>query len=800
VDAGYELPLRRDCGSYSYSYLVDKYSGAYEGICFSGLDYLLDDDNGTAITTAAECWGGCVDMFGHNEIVAVNWFIADQECYCQDGCVCMQETDSTSLLIQEGYELPAFCENYNTTFSNSSYDIYNIEEYGWCYSDLDYQLDTIFETPTAADCWDGCYEVYGDDLVAIDFYSSNESCYCQDDCTCLDDIGDNGTLLVVSGYEIPSNRRGCGSYSYSYLVDKSAVVHSGYCTSGLDYYLNIGNGTGIECWGACVDMFGHNEIVAIDYWKDDQSCWCQDDCFCMESGDDATLIVQADYELPIDCEDMNITFSNSSYDNYTVNAQGWCYSDLDFEVTWASSASECWSACINLFGADDIVAVDFYPSDESCYCQDDCSCLDDIGDNGTLLVVAGYELPSTRRECGSYSYSYLVDKYSVEDEGWCYSSLDYYMGNSTESAAECWGGCVDMFGHNEIVAIDFYPDDQTCYCQDDCFCMASDDSGTLFVQADYELPIDCEDMNITFSNSSYDNYTVNAQGWCYSDLDFYVSWASSASECWSACINLFGADDIVAIDFYPSDESCFCQDDCNCMADIGDNGTLLVDAGYELPNECSIPTPAPTIVPTSGDTVTVSVSVSLNANAEPTAEDESGVKSTIASQIGLSETTIRNFEITSTSDSRRQLLAYVWDVAFDVVASLSEVGATSGSSFTSTIQSDLSESSFETSLTSAVDSVTSVDSVSSSLTTDSPTAAPTSKSKNSSSSSSSFATLNIILICVGGVVLIGGAVGLFIWSQRSMEDKQEDTLINGEAEQELSPAEKKKMALENDTL
>jgi hypothetical protein len=145
-----------------------------------------------------------------------------------------------------------------------------------------------------------------------------------------------------------------------------------------------------------------------------------------------------------------------------------------------------------------------------------------------------------------------VDNYTIAESGWCYSSLDYWLSNGNGSATECWDACIDMFGNDTIVAIDYYYYDQECWCQDDCFCMESGENGTLVVEADYVLPADCEDMNITFSNSSYDNYTVDEYGRCRSDLNFYVSWASSASECWSACIDLFGEDDIVAINFDPN--------------------------------------------------------------------------------------------------------------------------------------------------------------------------------------------------------------------------------------------------------
>ena len=56
---------------------------------------------------------------------------------------------------------------------------------GWCFSNLNNQIGC---TASPADCWERCSDGYGDDLVAIDWWDDG-SCYCQNDCECMDEVG-----------------------------------------------------------------------------------------------------------------------------------------------------------------------------------------------------------------------------------------------------------------------------------------------------------------------------------------------------------------------------------------------------------------------------------------------------------------------------------------------------------------------------------------------------------------------------------------------------------------------------------
>ena len=119
------------------------------------------------------------------------------------------------------------------------------------------------------------------------------------------------------------------------------------------------------------------------------------------------------------------------------------------------------------------------------------------------------------------------------------------------------------------------------------------------------------------------------------------------------------------------------------------------------------PSKVPTTSPTKGDTVQVAVELSVTASAAPTNSDESTLKTTIATELSVDSSTIRDFVVTSTETARRlrrflllsvvgeRRLAssYTWTVSFSIVVSLSALtddSITSASAFESTVQKSLS--------------------------------------------------------------------------------------------------------------
>ena len=55
-----------------------------------------------------------------------------------------------------------------------------------------------------------------------------------------------------------------------------------------------------------------------------------------------------------------------------------------------------------------------------------------------------------------------------------------------------------------------------------------------------------------------------------------------------------------------------------------------------------------TVLPTTMDTVQVAVELSMSASAAPTSDDEASLKTTIASELSVDLSTIRDFTVTST--------------------------------------------------------------------------------------------------------------------------------------------------------
>ena len=88
------------------------------------------------------------------------------------------------------------------------------------------------------------------------------------------------------------------------------------------------------------------------------------------------------------------------------------------------------------------------------------------------------------------------------------------------------------------------------------------------------------------------NYWAVGSGWCSSDLDEYVGDTSDASACWTTCEARYGSD-LVAIDWTPDGE-CYCQDECQCMEDTGDDDIHSITRSdvASLPDACVSACPA----------------------------------------------------------------------------------------------------------------------------------------------------------------------------------------------------------------
>ena len=82
------------------------------------------------------------------------------------------------------------------------------------------------------------------------------------------------------------------------------------------------------------------------------------------------------------------TFSDGHYQGV-----GWC-GGLDLAIVGTiSSLNECYEACVDEYGVAWVVAVDYWSNSNSCYCQDACDCMEDVGDSDVFLAtVSGLQV------------------------------------------------------------------------------------------------------------------------------------------------------------------------------------------------------------------------------------------------------------------------------------------------------------------------------------------------------------------------------------------------------------------------
>ena len=76
-------------------------------------------------------------------------------------------------------------------------------------------------------------------------------------------------------------------------------------------------------------------------------------------------------------------------------------------------------------------------------------------------------------------------------------------------------------------------------------------------------------------------------GWCYGGVNDALGSTPSEYQCWENCHAKYSSN-LVAINWDHREERCYCQDSCECMAEVGDESIiLLVDRRATLPDECA---------------------------------------------------------------------------------------------------------------------------------------------------------------------------------------------------------------------
>ena len=189
-----------------------------------------------------------------------------------------------------------------------------------------------------------------------------------------------------------------------------------------------------------------------------------------------------------------------------------------------------------------------------------------------------------------------------------------------------------------------------------------------------------------------------------------------------------------------------------------------------------IPTPTPTLVPTpiptspkptTADTVQVAVVLSISSDSKLTNARANTLKSTIASELGVSTSNLKDYEYSYTASTlyRRKLtqtiVTYDWSVECTVEVSLATTGAASVEDFAGEVGAELSSTTFQANV--AVNLGVIIISVSA---TSTPVIVPTPTS-DTNVQSASLASWAIALIAGAGFVcLAGSALAGFMYIRR----------------------------------
>ena len=142
-----------------------------------------------------------------------------------------------------------------------------------------------------------------------------------------------------------------------------------------------------------------------------------------------------------------------------------------------------------------------------------------------------------------------------------------------------------------------------------------------------------------------------------------------------------------------------------------------------------VPSPSPTVEPTSVDGFTASGTFDLTASTEPTLFDKSRLLSSVGAAIGVDDSEFKNFEVSSVQTSRRVrrglLATYTWSASFTVSTTLSNVGAVDPQVFKNSMTANLVAASFSQLVLSAVGAVVDTATILTSVATRNPSPSPT---------------------------------------------------------------------------
>jgi hypothetical protein len=194
--------------------------------------------------------------------------------------------------------------------------------------------------------------------------------------------------------------------------------------------------------------------------------------------------------------------------------------------------------------------------------------------------------------CDSYPF-YVCDDCSSTSYIWYYATYSQWM----IGESGCGSSIGYFYGYDSDADLPVYSQSGSAYWYEwsgSSWVYNSALSLTCYISAPTQFPTTIPASGTTPRPSispAPTSGTTNhgaGNGWCYSDLDEHVGSAASAGDCWAMCLGYYG-DGLVAID-WEEDGTCYCQNDCQCMAEVGDNGVYLITrdsrVGAQLPGTC----------------------------------------------------------------------------------------------------------------------------------------------------------------------------------------------------------------------
>ena len=241
----------------------------------------------------------------------------------------------------------------------------------------------------------------------------------------------------------------------------------------------------------------------------------EDECEGDEDDDD-----DWDEDEDEDC-DIETSDDRSSSPSGTTNhgaGNGWCYSDLDEHVGCAASPGDCWAMCEDEYG-DGVVAIDWDEEDGgSCYCQNDCECMEDVGDIGSYLITRDSRVGALPHECGPDE--------GDGDEDWMWDGgcrPDYCTSTDGEDGYDC---CASMDWGEPATCANGYTPMPSNPSEDDCeYTCCPVDIGTVTLYEDKSRGAGCDALD--YSGNVVD---ADSADHCCQDEDYCCFFGACASD------------------------------------------------------------------------------------------------------------------------------------------------------------------------------------------------------------------------------------------------------------------------------